>query len=192
MPRHPDTQLEGHILDAAYRLWSRGGEKALTMRAIARAAGTTTPTVYERFRDRGEILQSLRTRAQHDLFEAIRPSRKLAELCRRYFDFAVAHPNEYALVHTDWAVRFARDGRQLSFDLLKERLAERLGGSPSQHVRLALALAALVHGTAMVLLTKGIEEGVSREVREAAIAAFEALVEDAASQRFPEKRAGKT
>jgi len=192
MPRHPDAQLEGHILDAAYRLWSRGGEKALTMRAIARAAGTTTPTVYERFRDRDEILQSLRARAQQDLFDAIRPSRKLAELCHRYFDFAVAHPNEYALVHTDWAVRFARDGRQLSFDLLKERLADRLGSLPAQHVRLALALAALVHGTAMVLLTKGIEDGVAHEIREASIAAFEALVEDAATHRFQEKHAGNT
>ncbi len=44
MPRKPDARLEGRILDAAYRMWSKRGERALTMRAVARASGTTTPT----------------------------------------------------------------------------------------------------------------------------------------------------
>ena len=60
MPRHPDPELEQRILDAASRLWARGGEKGLTMRAVAKAAGTTTPTVYERYHDRDDILRSLR------------------------------------------------------------------------------------------------------------------------------------
>jgi AcrR family transcriptional regulator len=189
MPRHADPRLEGRILDAAYRLWSKGGEKALTMRAVARAAGTTTPTVYERFRYKRDILQSLRVRAQQNLFSAIEASRTLAELCRRYFDFAVHHPNEYELIHTDWALRFARGETQPSFDLLKKRLAAQLGGGPNQHVRLALALSALVHGASMVLLTKGIQDDVAHEIRLATTAAFEALVEEAASDRFQEKRA---
>ena len=58
MPRHPDPEVERRILTAASRLWARGGEKTLTMRAVAKAAGTTTPTVYERYRAivRGEPL----------------------------------------------------------------------------------------------------------------------------------------
>lgn len=188
MPRHADAKLEGHILDAAYRLWSKGGEKALTMRAVARAAETTTPTVYERFRDKDDILQSLRARAQRNLYDSIKPSRSLAELCPRYFDFALKHPNEYDLLHTDWAHRFARSESLLSFDLLKTRLAERLGGTPGEHVRLALALAALVHGASMILLTKGIEDVVAREIREATTEAFEALVEDAGSRRTSARR----
>ena len=43
MPRKADARLEGRILDAAYRIWSERGENALTMRAVARAARTTTP-----------------------------------------------------------------------------------------------------------------------------------------------------
>jgi AcrR family transcriptional regulator len=188
MPRQADPQLEGRILDAAYRLWSKGGQKALTMRAIARAAGSTTPTVYQRFRDRRAILESLGHRAQQNLLAAIKPSRTLTDLCRRHFDFAVQHPSEYELIHADWALRYARGEMQLSFHLLKKRLAERLGGTPDQHLRLAMALAALVHGATMVLLTKGIEERVAREIREATTEAFEALVEDAAAKRFHEKR----
>ena len=49
MPRHPDPDLEDRILSAAQRLWTRGGEKSLTMRAVARAARTNTPAVYRRF-----------------------------------------------------------------------------------------------------------------------------------------------
>ena len=189
MPRQADAHLEGAIIDSAYRLWSQGGEKALTMRAVALAAHTTTPTVYERFRDKRDILQSLRLRAQRNLFEAIKPARTLADLCRRYFDFAVEHPNEYELLHTDWVLRFGRGETQLSFDLLKKHLAQRLGGKPEDHVRLALALAALVHGTAMVLLTEGIESRVARAIREATTAAFQALVEDSMQRRLGEKRA---
>jgi hypothetical protein len=37
MPRHPDPFLEDEILDAAAGLWRKGGDKVLTIRAVARA-----------------------------------------------------------------------------------------------------------------------------------------------------------
>ena len=49
MPRTPDPELEDRIVAAAMRLLDRGGEEAITMRAVAQEAGTTTPTIYERF-----------------------------------------------------------------------------------------------------------------------------------------------
>src|SRR5580704_7186426 len=55
LPRRLAPELEGKILDAAQKLWKKGGEKALTMRAVAKAAGTNTPSVYRRFRDRNDI-----------------------------------------------------------------------------------------------------------------------------------------
>jgi AcrR family transcriptional regulator len=191
MPRHADAQLEQRILDAAYQLWCKRGEKALTMRAIARAAETSTPTVYQRFRDKRDILESLRTRAQHNLFLAIEPARTLADMCGRYFDFATRHPHEYELIHADWAVRLARAEPRPTFELLKRRLADRLGGAPNQYGRLALALAALVHGTSILLLTNGIQQHVVRDLRHASTAAFEALVEDASTHRFQLKRAAR-
>ena len=59
MPRHPDPDLEDRILKAAHRLWQKGGEKSLTMRAVARAAGTNTPAVYRRFKDRHDLVRGL-------------------------------------------------------------------------------------------------------------------------------------
>ena len=72
MPRQPDLEVEGHVLDAAYRLWRSKGEHGLTMRAVAREAETTTPTVYQRFQDKREILEALRLRAQQQLFATVK------------------------------------------------------------------------------------------------------------------------
>jgi len=73
MPRKADAHLEGRILAAAYRIWSKRGEHALTMRAVALASGTTTPTLYERFSNKDDLLSLLRRRARLNLFAAIKP-----------------------------------------------------------------------------------------------------------------------
>jgi AcrR family transcriptional regulator len=190
MPRQPDLEVEGHVLDAAYRLWRSKGERGLTMRAVAREAKTTTPTVYQRFRDKRAILEALRLRAQLQLFAAVKGSREVAQFCRRYLDFAASHKHEYELIHADWSARLHRDEPRPSFELLQRRLADRLGGKPEDHRRLTLAIAALSHGTATQLLISGVQECVVRELRETCVMAAESLVESARknSLRFPETR----
>lgn len=183
MSRHADEALEGHILDAAYGLWKRGGEKALTMRGVAEAAGTTTPTVYERFRDKQDILESLRRRAQQNLFATLRGAEVLDDFPRLYLDFALRHRHEYDLIHLDWAARFGRNEARPSFEFLKARLAEELGGEPNDYTRLALSMAALAHGTATLLHVEGVPETVIAHLREACLSGFQALVEHAAHKR---------
>jgi AcrR family transcriptional regulator len=193
MPRTADACLEGRILDAAYQLWSKGGERALTMRAVARGARTTTPTVYQRFRDKKDILELLRKRAQEIMFSYMRRAHSAEEFCLRYFEFALKHGNEYELIHADWVVRLAKEEPRPSFDLLKKSLADRLGGSAERHAGLALALAALLHGTATLLLTKGVPERISRELRQACVAALETLVECGTRRAFrvEQRRGGR-
>jgi len=87
MPRKADARLEGRILDAAYGLLSARGERALTMRAVASACGTTTPTLYERFSNKEDLLSLLRRRARLNLFSAIKSSRNPEQVCRRVLDF---------------------------------------------------------------------------------------------------------
>src|SRR5260370_28366171 len=98
MPRKADARLEGRILDAAYRIWSRRGEHALTMRAVANASGTRTPTLYERFSNKEDLLSLLRRRARLNLFSAIKSSRTPAVGCRRVLAFFLAHPTDYPLI----------------------------------------------------------------------------------------------
>src|SRR5258708_10198683 len=101
MPRKADARLEGRILDAAYRIWSRRGEHALTMRAVANASGTTTPTLYERFSNKEDLLSLLRRRARLHLFSAIKSSRTPAVVCRPVLDFFLAHPIDYLLITSE-------------------------------------------------------------------------------------------
>lgn len=188
MPRKADARLEGRILDAAYRMWSKRGEHALTMRAVARASGTTTPTLYERFSNKEDLLSRLRRRARLNLFSAIKLSRTPAQVCRRVLDFFAARPNDYRLISEDWAIAFARKEQMPSFEFLKQRLATQLGGQPDQHTSVALALVALLHGTATLLHSVVIHKKISRDFRRACISACESLIQAASAEAARSKR----
>jgi len=192
MPRQPDPDLEERILKAAHALWRRGGDKALTLRAVARAARTNTPAVYRRFKDRHDLLRGLLLRVVNrfgKMFEA----GTLEEIVEIYVDYAIAEPHEYELFYTyvhelspkkgPGRPRPIRESRP-NFGLLERRLAERLGGVPDDHTSLAIALWLVAHGAATFLLQKAIPEGHEEEVRSAARAAVKALLDGAA--RFQE------
>lgn len=177
MPRKADKQLEGRIVDAGYQLWSKGGERALTMRAVALAAKTTTPTLYERFRDKHDLIVFLRVRAKERMFNALRTAKTTAEACRLGLEFAVSNGNEYLLLTSDWAERLARKERMPSYELVMERLAGDLGGEPAIYAKLALALVAQVHGAALLLLGEGVEKRIAEEMKETSLEACKALIE---------------
>src|ERR1700722_3704547 len=177
MPRKPDKHLEGRILDAGYQLWSKGGERALTMRAGALAAKTTTPTLYEKFREKPDLIAFLRVRARERMFNALQPAKSTSEACRLGLEFALMNGNEYLLLTSDWAERFARKEPLPSYDYVKERLARDLGGMPEDYAQQALALVALVHGTAILLLGEGVGAAIAEEFRAACLEACEVLIE---------------
>lgn len=177
MPRKADRHLEGRIVDAAYQLWSKGGEHALTMRAVARAAGTTTPTLYERFRDKHDLIMFLRLRARERMFAALQPARSTAEACRLGLEFTLTNGNEYLLLTSDWAERFARKERMPSFEFIQEKLADDLGGVAADYLGLAMALVAQVHGAALLLLGEEVEAGIAEQLKNACLEACQVLIE---------------
>jgi len=63
-----------------------------------------------------------------------------------------------------------------SFEFMKQRIAAQLGGASDRHTRLALALVALLHGTATLLLSANTREKNFREFRQACLAACDALI----------------
>ena len=183
LPRHPDPELEQRILDAACRLWARGGAKSLTMRAVAKTAGTTTPTVYERYHNRADILRALRSQTRNDLFTELSRTRTLAEACERYLTFALQHPHAYEVLFDSVAQPPSLYEPWPSFNLFRQRLARRLGRTPRDHTRLMLALWSLMHGTALLII-RGRFAGVLRtQTIQSSIEAFEAIVRAAARAR---------
>ena len=190
MPKKPDSRLEDRILNAAYRLWVEGGEHALTMRAVAKGAGTTTPTLYERFRNKRDLMSAVQARAQQNLFNAIKPARSLLEASRFALEFTIAHGHEYELVAKDWAARLSRNDPTPTFDLVKARLADQFGGTPDDHLHLALGLAMLYHGASILLLGEGVHPKTAAAIKKACLAAVDSLLASAGQAKFSNLAAG--
>lgn len=183
MPRQADPELEQRILDAACRLWDRGGEKALTMRAVAKAAGTTTPTVYERYHDREDILRALRLQIRDELFTALRGTRTLRQAVQRQLEFALAHRYAYSVLFDGVGQPPSLHEPWPTFNLFRQRLARQLGGTPRQHTRLMLALWSVMHGTSMLIIRGRFEGMLRTQMMHACMDACEALVADAARSK---------
>jgi AcrR family transcriptional regulator len=183
VPRHPDPDLEQRILDAASRLWARGGERALTMRAVAKAAGTTTPTVYERYRDRDDILRALRIKTRRELFAALSRTHTLREAFLRQLDFALEHQHAYEVLFDGVGKPPSLHEPWPTFNLMRERVAERLGGDPRKHTRLMLAVWSLMHGTAMLIIRGGFEGVLRTQTIHACLDAFDSILDAAARSK---------
>jgi AcrR family transcriptional regulator len=180
LPRHPDPDLEQRILSAASRLWARGGEKALTMRAVAKAAGTTTPTVYERYKDREDILRALRLKTRRELFSALTRTRTLREAVQRQLNFALENAHAYEVLFDGVARPPSLHEPWPSFNLIRERLAEKLGGDPRRHNRLILAIWSLMHGTAMLIIRGEFEGSLRTQAVHACLDTVEGIIRTAA------------
>src|ERR1700726_1977532 len=198
MPRQPDPDLEDRILTAAHALWKRGGEKALTMRGVARAAGTNTPAVYRRFKDRRDLVRALLLRTVGRLRQRFEAGEGVEGMAESYVEEALRMPHEYKLFYTygheliraktDGRMRAIRESRP-NFAFLETELAKRLVGSPEDHTLLALPLWATLHGTVRLLLSKSIPEEQEPELHSACRAAVKTLIEGAA--RFSGKSDGE-
>lgn len=198
MPRHPDPDLEERILRAADVLWRRGGEKSLTMRGVARGARTNTPAVYRRFKDRRDLVRALVLRIATRIRKYFEAADTLEEIAEAYMDFALRHPHEYELFYAHARelsprrgtapVRPLRETRP-NFAYVEKLLAEQLGGTVEDHTRLALGLWATLHGTAMMILTRSINEGHEGELRAACRTAVRVLLEQAG--KFSEQSNGR-
>src|SRR5438876_2042281 len=109
MPRHSDPELEGRILFAARKLWHKGGETALSMREVARAAGTNTPAVYRRFRTKEDMLRALVRWYQQQFYDELLHCRTLPEVADCALDFALQQPREYELLMSGLLARMTKE-----------------------------------------------------------------------------------
>ncbi len=165
MPPHADKQLQERILKAAQRLWRTRGAHGLTLRAVAREAGTTTPTVYKRFQNKQAIQVALAQRFQSQLNEALFATPTIDDLNRTYLRFAEENPHEYQLLFSTWTDIFHPEMPRPGRALLMSQLASRFGGKPEEYSRAFYALFLLTHGAATLLSVPG-DKVAHNEVRE--------------------------
>jgi AcrR family transcriptional regulator len=111
--RQHDESTATSLLDAGEQLIAEEGPEALSLRDVARNAGTTTRAVYTLFGSKEALLGALGIRAFELLAQKIdafpttdRPENDLAELGLVFRRFATEHPALFAVAfhHADPAV----------------------------------------------------------------------------------------
>ena len=165
MPPKVNAQTEGRILKAAERLWRTRGERGLTLRAVAREAGTTTPTVYKRFRNKQALQVALAEQFKQRINEECLSAPTLEEVYRRYVRFAEQHPNEYKLLWNSWTEVFHPEGPRPLRAWFLAQLAKRFGGDPEEYALTFYALLLLSHAASMLLTVPG-DDIAHQEVRD--------------------------
>ena len=152
MPPIADRKLEERVLKAAQRLWRTHGDQGLTLRAVAREAGTTTPTLYKRFRDKKALRLALALRLRDELNAELFSCSSLEEVYRRYLHYAEQHPHEYELLRGAWAPHVLMPGAvRPGRTWILNQLAARYGGKPEQYERFFDAIFLACHGAATLL-----------------------------------------
>ena len=188
MPRQPDPELESRILNAAHKLWRRGGDEELTLRSVAREAGTNTPAVYRRFQNRDAIIRALLHRMRLELAKRLEEASSPQEGCERYLEYALTHPLEYELFyrynykldHSPHARRAGVKVGRPARDAIQGKLAKTLGGSAADHEDLMIALWMMAHGAAMLLISKSILPKDAKFAHAMFTRSIQALLKDAA------------
>ena len=105
-PRGEGRRLRDEIVDAALRLVDAGGHEAVTLRAVAREARISAPSIYDHFADVDAVLTAAVGRCFAELTAAILearepvadPVQRLEAGCGAYLRYAERCPNRYALV----------------------------------------------------------------------------------------------
>jgi AcrR family transcriptional regulator len=104
-PRIHDEQTRETLLSAAEQLLAGGGLDAVSTRAVAERAGTTTRAVYSLFGSKPQLLRHLAARAfgrLTDLVESVPqtadPAADLISSAMAFRDWALAHPTLFYLV----------------------------------------------------------------------------------------------
>ncbi len=153
------------------------------MRGVARAAGTTTPTLYERYQDRDDILRAVRLQTRVELFAVLSRTRSITQACERYLEFALEHSHAYEMLFDGFAQPPSLHEPWPSFNLMRLRLTQRLGGTPRQHTRLMLSVWSLMHGTAMLMIRGGAAGALRTQMIHSCRDAVEAIIAEAARSK---------
>lgn len=137
------------ILDAALTLLDEGGEKGLTMRALALRLGVTPMSLYHHIEDRAGLLVALSDRVYGEVLEAGSSSgdapSEIQALLMRYHMAVGRHP-QLTLAIFGEPKAFAGVTRQLT-----ERLTTLLASVTTQHLVWRDILVDHAHGSGLAL-----------------------------------------
>jgi AcrR family transcriptional regulator len=178
MPRTADQHLQERILDAAYKLWRKRGEKGLTLRGVALQAGTTTTSVYKKFRNREALCLAVAKRVEERLVNTVTACSSLEEFLAKYLHFAETCPQEYRLLYGGaWPEIFGKGRPRPIQNWALNQFAVRFGGEPKNYVQANFALFLAAHGAAS-LITAAPRNPANAAARDACVAIVDVLLKN--------------
>jgi AcrR family transcriptional regulator len=172
-PKLHDEALRAALLTRAAELLSQQGLEALSLRRVARDAGTSTSAVYSLFGSKAALLDELYreavTRFASALDTVAETDAPLADLLRlglAYRDYALANPYLYEIMFDrSWSTDTAVDeeaGRTFEPLLATVRRAQAAGDlGPAPAETIALACWATAHGLVTLELKNVVPEAIS-------------------------------
>jgi len=176
MPRAPDAHLEERLVTAALCLLDEQGLEAVTMRAVAAAAGTSTPTLYERFADRDALLKGLVLRVQQAMISAVQSARNAEGFVKAYIRFSCRYRHRFELGIRTFGLRLASGEPMPVFNILRQILARETAASGRAFENLALAVAALIFGTVEGMIAAGLDHRRAMDLQRACLSALKLLL----------------
>jgi AcrR family transcriptional regulator len=175
MPRKADPNLEKAIVNAAVRILDKRGIEAVTMRDVARAAGTTTPTLYERFADRDALLVALLDHSAYEMMGRMEGARNVLSMCEVFLDYSIEFPHRLDLVHKVWP-RFD-DRKRPTYDLAVERIMKQHGHSKKNGEEIAQSIIATLMGSVLMMVGAGLKSKFSEDMRRRTLKSVKKLCE---------------
>jgi len=123
------SETRNRILDATRELFMREGLEALSMRRVAERSDLTASALYRHFEDKDALLAALLETSFGSFagtlmraLDAPTPLDQFRVMLERYFDFALEHPQDYALM-------FLTNTRDQGFEKLGSQTRSLLGSS---------------------------------------------------------------
>ena len=117
--RTRSQDVEQNLLDAAEAVLAREGLAGVTVRAVATEAGVAPMGVYNRFGSKDGLIEALVMRSFDLLREAVSehgerdPMLRLRRSGQRYRDFALSHPQHYAVIFLNAAGHAAQESPEV-------------------------------------------------------------------------------
>ena len=178
MPRAADPELPHRILKAAESLWQARGEEGVTIRGVAAAAKTTTPTVYSYYADREALLLALRSVAYLRFVTHLGKAADFKDLLTRYLDYGERHGRDYELLYgRTWTERVTADAQSAEIAGLARELV-RAGVDETRAMDAAYPIAMMLHSLVMNRLNRK-PGALSLKMRAACLDACVTLMEHA-------------
>jgi AcrR family transcriptional regulator len=160
------TDLRQDVLQASLALIEEGGLDRLSMREVARKAGVSHQAPYHYFGDREAILAALAGEGFSRLGQSLaraaadagEPGDAVVAMGKAYVDFAIRHPPYFQVMFRADAVPLdrypeARKQENEAFGKLVEEIDKAFTGqAPEERRKIAVAVWAMVHGLATLIL----------------------------------------